>query len=522
MTYSQTKVSASVQNTLTSVLPWSQKLEHTIPVARSPYLKPSFFRVYYKKFLIFCSAVVQRVARRELYSLDDKATLYQLSPEARALLSWLTQQQLLESWNFGRSVPDMPELCVLYLRPKPVTTPLGGYYPVSGANGIGAGTTMREAELSALGEFIERNASGAYWVENPELFAAPYSSSNTKMIDPALFQMCTDDQLTALVSYINRYQSGQTLHWVPAAHFATGKKVFVPAVLVYMFFKNDFQSEPFLQETSSNGCATYTSYKEASNRALLECVERHVFVKMWYQKRVPKTITLQSLSEVFPDVKKLLRIVSDEYKLYVLDITDEFNIPTTVAFTTDTRAGHVPLHITAASDPDPHLALQKTLKEIIRFSMNNYGVADIKERSEEFYNDYHALQAEATSLVRRAELWSDPHMLQHIDWLTRGSSCTYAEVISKYHTVSLAAGQTEHSRHSYLQSFVKKHDLRVYAVNITNSVARYSGLEVVRVLSPDLIPISFNEAALAQNSRSLTHDKEGRRIPLNPIPHPFL
>lgn len=523
MSYSQSEVPGPIKHSLTPVLPWTQKLVHTIPVARSPFLKPSFLRKKYKQIMLSVSRLIQRVFKTKLYCFDDKAVLYQLTPETRSLLSWLSQRQLLESWNIGRYIPGAPSIKALYLRPTPVTTPSGGYFPLVGANGVGAGDTMQAAELSALGEFIERNAAGSYWWENNKIFSAPYTAGSRSLVDPDAFRAFTDEQLDKHVSYLNRYTPGQVIQWAPARDFETGRRVSVPAVMAYTFFKFEHKDQPFLQEISSSGCAAYTSYKEACVRALLESVERHVFMKMWYQRRKGRGVSLESLASVFAEAGRLLELVTDERKIYILDITDELGIPTILAVVTNTQPGATALHITAATDLNINDALQKTLKETIRFLMENYGVAQIVERPNSFYNDYQAMQAEAPSLRHRGVLWTDVNMLSHVDWIVeKVSMSTYEEIAAQHQSITQAAGATEDSRYTYLKKFLRQHTLRAYVVDVTNSVARYAGLKVVRVLSPDLIPISFNEATLPLRCKAFTHDSDGAPVDLNPIPHPFL
>lgn len=511
MPYSQTHIGTDDVPRIMPVRRWSNVLEHTIWEARSPFLRPSWWRKS-KKYLLLASAkTVENIFGTKLYTANDHALLYQLSPETRNLLSWLVARGLLQQWYIGRSIPAGPQVCTLYLSAQSFITPAGTLCTHNGANGIGAGDSYQEASLSALGEFVERNASGAYWWENWSLQTRDRLNSR-KLIDLQDFQVWQQPNKRK-----DEFVYQQPQYWVPARVLSTHQKCWVPASLVYMFFRREYTEEPYFYPVSSNGAATFSNIYEARTRALLELVERHEFVRMWYTKATPRKITLQSLVKDFPEANDLLHKLPPSVSLNLLDITGELGIPTTVAIFSDTRKEEVAVHITASVDLDPKRAIRKTLKEVIRFSDGNR-LPTKPDLSNLDFTDKKTLQSYVTSLPKRGMLWSDQSMLPHLEWLTQGEEISYEQYLQQFSKIELPAGKNSYqNRYKLIKKIMDEKNIRVYLADVTNSVARYAGLKVVRALSPDLLPIFFDEAELPRYHSTLRDVAE-----LNPVPHPFL
>jgi len=514
MVYRQSHIENKIRNEVKSVLPWVDYVTLTSPVKKSPFQKTAFFLELKRNCKIHLVSFVQSVVGKKLCIEDDKAVLYQLSPETRSLLSWLVSQDLLATWNFGRPLPGVPSVKTMYLFPEPIATPGGGYYPPTGANGIGAGATYEQAAHSALGEFIERNASSAYWWENPALYQKNFSQSSIQ-INPALFIKLSDKQYKDNSS-LESYSVDQQIYWAPAVELGAGKKVNIPASLVYMYFRHEHKGEPFFDEVSSNGAATYSGYKEACVRAILELVERDVFVRFWYHREVAREIKLETLTQIFPELQELLDALSVDETVAVYEIPNSFGIPTFIATLTNRDKSKTAFNITAASDLNSDQALHKVIREIIRFAEEQYPVRKGSPLIADF-TSYSDLNDFANSLSNRRRLWAHQEMLSHIEWLADSPEVTY-ENISKGVTEDFSAMQ----RYEWLRNYCSKHNVRIYLSDVTNSVAKYAGLYVVRAVSPDLLSIFFKEEYQPLGSKRFTHDSNDQKVTLNPVPHPFI
>jgi ribosomal protein S12 methylthiotransferase accessory factor len=370
------------------------------------------------------------------------------------------------------------------------------------------------AAISALGEFIERNASSAYWWENSRLYKSKFNN-NSVQVNPDLFNVFTDASIPTHKK-IEKYQSTHSLYWMPAVNFTHNKKIHIPASLAYMYFRREHPNEPFLQEVSSNGAATYSNYTEACTRAILELIERHVFISLWYQKKPCSKLNLNSLRTEFIEFDELLKSLSVSQEINIYEITDFLEVPTFMALLTNKDTSKTALHVTAASDLDANNALQKIIKEIIRFAEEQYPI-DKVDKIPVDVNSFSNVKGYPDSLPARRLLWSYQDMLQHLAWLEESQEIEYSDI--RCIAADLA---TAPARYCWLQEQSVNNDVTFYIANMTNSVARYAGLQVVRAISPDTIPMFFNEEFLPLGHPAFTQDADGNKIELNPVPHPFI
>ena len=492
---------------------------NTVPVARSPFVRKSFFSRLRKRLLIQLISFNEYLFKKIWYVHDDNHLLYQLSPETRKLLQYLIKHDLLENWYFGRVAPAVPHTRALILRPGSFKGPNGQAYALSGANGVGVGPTYDAAAKPALGEHIERLSSAGFWWEDPRIFSAKYNPKNKKMLDPTRFLFLSDDQKNDAL-FKDRLASGfdyqkQTIRWQYATHFLTGKRYYVPASLCYMFSPTGMQSDPYYPEVTSNGVAAHTDRIEAQNRALLEYIERDVLMRAWYHKRAGKKISLQSLTEYFSEAAEIAAADTKDIKTYIIDLTDDLNVPTLVGVQTSTDPRVRTLVFTAASDLQYDLALEKVLAEIKRFMNLVYYTA-----TKPMPDTYTQMREQADSFAGRGGLWAHAEMLPYMDWFVQCPEVAYSDIIQSSKAQALPDGSYK-NRKAYLQEVCHKHDLSVYMVEFKNTVLKYSGLKVVRAVTDDLVPVFFDEKNRPLRLRRFTH-KNGHPVTLNPAPHPYL
>jgi len=514
MVYRQTYIESHTKNEVRSVLSLSDYILQTTRVRQTPYRKVSTYLSGKLRIKLFVVKLIQSYVGETVYVNDDKQVLYQLTPHTRSLLAWLSTQGLLATWNFGRPLPTMTLSKSIYLMPEPIKVPGGGTYYATGANGIGCAESFDQAALSAIGEFIERNASAAYWWENNDLFIARHDNSTTR-IDPTRFMGLADNQYNT-TRMIVPYETQNKLGWTSAIDFCTSKKCDVPASLVYMYYRYEFKNEPFFHEVSSNGAATYSNYQEATSRAILELIERHVFIRFWYHKQSVTKINTESLASAFPVLQEFINYLPDSESIAVYEVTNSLGVPTYIATHINHNNSKTAFNITAASDICAHDAIAKAIKEIVRFAEEQYSVTKDLSATVDF-TSASELKTLANSLNNRRKLWSYQEMLPYVDWLNNSKEINYDHVVSNHNSQLSAI-----DRYQWLQNICLQNKVQIYIADVTNSVARYAGLHVVRALSPDLLSIFFKEEYQPLANKLFTHNDSGKKVVINPIPHPFI
>ena len=519
MLYSQSSYDEVPTTIVIPALPLHKKIEYTFSTARSPFVTASLLRRIQKRLYIALAHWVYRWFGATVYSEDHNSILYQLSPESRALLSWLVDKKLVESWWFAGSVPGYPKTKVLIIKPALLEDPGGNKYQLTGANGVGTGSTFQEASLSALGEYIERLASSSYWWEHTNIVRSVYRAG-ADQIDPRTLvsidstQVVGDDGADRFVADFAVTKSA--ISWQPSIDLVSGLQRYVPAAACYIFSRGGMVEDPYFHEVSSNGVAAHTNYYEACTRAVLEYIERDRMLRAWYHGRVGTRISLESVADVFPDAQQIVSAQDIMTETYLIDATDDVSIPVVFGVRIDARAEARAVHFTAAADLDYNEAVRKSLKELIRFSNSNYHL----DSNNTCPSTVTEMQAKANSLDGRGELWAHQEMIEHIRWFVSGPERTLSEV--------LATKQGQHApeltyaeRYAFLQKVFREHDLNMYLVNLSNTISRHAGLTVVRSLTPDLIPMFFGEQYKPEAHPRLNPVQNGCEK-LNDIPHPFI
>lgn len=493
-----------------------KKLDYTIPTSRSPFIPSRIVLRIRKKFLLFLAKVATSFFKQNLYCTEHNAILYQLSPETRSLLSWLIEKKVIESWRFIGIVPGYGKIKVIALRVAAMHDPEGQQFRLTGANGVGVGVTYQEAVLPALGELIERIASAAYWWEDTTHFRALYRSGG-KMLDPNLFCFLTKDQVKEINDkrYIKSYNlKKQLITWKPVQDLVSGKKFYTPASFCYMSARIGMTDNPYTVEVSSNGVAAHTNYKEACTRALLEYIERDHFLKSWYHKKAGRNVCLNSLQKDFPVAKNILESDKTDVQTHLIDITDDLGVPVMVGLRVNQLKESRAIQVTASAGLSYKEAIEKCLNELLRFNNISYYESD-----KEVPKSFQEMKDRSFNISSRGELWSYNEMIQYIDWYCRGKKISYQALSNRESDMDSDLSYSE--RYALLQKICKNNNIRVYAADLTNSIARYAGLKVVRVLTPDLIPMFFTEQLMPlTNSRLLP--KHMKPKDLYQVPHPFL
>jgi thiazole/oxazole-forming peptide maturase SagD family component len=521
MLYSQQHLSGNNSTKIRQCVPLDEHLECTLPIAHSPFVPKKILLELKKKTLLKLARWCQKFFRVNLYVENYNTFLFQLSPETRSLLTWLIEKKILEGWWFSPSVPGYPVTKVMILKPAEIIDPNGSRYHLYGSNGVGTGETCQEASLPALGELIERLASAGYWWENNKIFLSEYKEHQTPpMIHPGSM-MFVDKDIIADDVHAERYAKEfdvreKSIQWCPGIDFIKNDTVYIPAAACYMFAQNAMLEDPYFPEVSSNGVAAHTDYYEACTRAILEYMERDNLMRAWYHKRNGKVISLESLSEFFPDAKRIFDSHTFLNRTYVIDMTDDLKIPTIVGVRIDNHERSRAVHFTASAELDYDEAVRKCLKELIRFSSSNYHL-DINNPAPTTVEE---MRQQANSIKGRGVLWSHQEMVAHLEWFVQGPQITYDDIL-KNRTDTSEKVLSFRDRYKKLRDVCRLHSIQVYLVEMTNSVARHAGLRVVRALSPDLVPVFFDERYMPIHHTRFSNSNCSKEK-INPIPHPFL
>jgi len=245
--------------------------------------------------------------------------------------------------------------------------PVPGKRPLlSRQDSHGRGMTREQAELSCIGEALERY-SLIYRGDEP-LRRARLSDING--IAPADILLYSEQQYKNREQWNaeadERYFVGEKFHpeqlidWLPAMDLFGGRETFVPAACVLMWYQ--FQDgEPEFTRADTIGCGSGWTFEDALAHALFEWIERDAMAIWWYNRVHRPSVSIASFE--MPELQKIqhdLRRIDRE--LILLDCTTDIGVPAYVSVAARLD-GTEPL-FAGAAHLSPKIAAWKAASEV--------------------------------------------------------------------------------------------------------------------------------------------------------------
>ena len=268
-----------------------------------------------------------------------------------------------------------------------------------------------------------------------------------------------------------------------------------------------------LFDECSSGMAAHGSPAQATLRALLELIERDAFMIAWLHRLSLPLIDLDEAGDPYCRAA-LDEIRAHGYDAFLVDLTTDLGVPTTLALMIGSGQAGPALVCGAAADLDAHLATRRALLEAhgaFRESLASawkpgrvYGEDEVRS-----LEDHGLAYAHPAWLPRARFLWSGRRRRR-----------------------LPAAAATPPAPAAQLAELVARLDgrgLEVIVVDMTAPELASTSLSVVRVLVPGLQPIGFGTHGIRLGGRRLYEApvRMGERAAppredeLNPTPHCF-
>ncbi|MDS0260334.1 YcaO-like family protein [Haloarcula sp. S1CR25-12] len=357
----------------------------------------------------------------------------------------------------------------------------------------GKGTDFQRSLVSCLGEFAERYAMS--WPDPESMRRASHAAldASERVVDfDSLnpFRSLSDDGLTRETELL--WSAGTDLH--------TGETVHVPAELVW----NDLrvmEDEPSRLFSTSNGLAAGPTLQAAVLWALYELIERDGLMRTWWHHRTPQRVETaqipaleETLSRINPDT---------DLSIHLLDIRSRVDVPTYCGALVSEREAYPKFLLAGSAHLDARAALREAAVEV----------------------------CQGWSYAHSLALDTDPDSLEHGDTgFAFGENVCYYGSPSNFDEVSfLFGGGTvrpdpesgppvdEWSVEKRLQqtlALLDEADCTPIAVDVTSDDIRRGGIDVARVVVPELV-------GLTPPSHPPTEHPDLSAADLVEKPHPF-
>lgn len=376
----------------------------------------------------------------------------------------------------------------------------------SGMNGAGGSPVGERASQLAAAEALERYASCAF--DEDQFIWATAHELGDDALPLGTLPRCSERELANPACPIESPDPTEPMRWVRGVRLHDGAEQWVPAVLVYLYIVPLTPGERIWMPITT-GCAAHTDIREALVGALCEVIERDAISLTWLQR-----LTLPRLT--FPDgvpaaaQEFLAANRTQQVETHLFDATTDLGVPTVYCLEITPHADGLGQLVTCATDLEPEVALVKALREAVSTRIALADTPDLPEDTDEFIDVMHGAAHMGAHEQRSA-----------FDFLTGPGPTTAFEDMS-----SIASGDPG----SELLDLVERLSaagMTAWAVDLTTDEAWRAGFRVVRVVVPELQPLSFSPAAqfkghprLYDGPRQMGHTSHDETA-LNPHPQPF-
>ncbi len=328
------------------------------------------------------------------------------------------------------------------------------YHPIGNSQkelySSGTARSMEMAKIKSIAEAYERYMAGKVrWdvVAKAEDLSEPW-------MHPAELMPLTLQQLEDL-PHIAEFHKDQTIQWT-RAHYKNGESVLVPIDLVFYPIDENAIGRKIVADVTSSGMAAHPSLEEATERATLELIERDATMRLWFSKKSPDRID----ASILPDhIRGRVQFWHEHGRAVdVLDLSTNGVAISHVIIRSEN--GEFPFFVSgaAASSESFEVACEKALQEaenLFMGAINSRGISKIKPEDVKTPEDHGRLYYYEDYKDKIEWLWRGP-LVKQVPDTDRSTN-----VIDKYNPLVVKLTQDN----QYLQ--------------------------VVRVLCPALVPISF-------------------------------
>ncbi len=237
----------------------------------------------------------------------------------------------------------------------------------------GKGSTVRQAEASALCEAVERYCGAFHGdeIRCRKRLVDFEKAGEQEAIPPNAVQLFSDrqlddaDRINACGHPYNfvpaRLDPDAEIDWSPVWSLTQRRHRYLPTSLLYGMKEED-GGGPVLK-ADSNGCAAGNTLEEAILQGFYELVERDAFAIWWYNRLGLPEVDLASFDDDY------LASAHEYYgrrqrEMWVLDATADFGIPVFVAISRRTDQEAEDILYGAGAHIDPHVAALRAVCEL--------------------------------------------------------------------------------------------------------------------------------------------------------------
>ncbi len=354
----------------------------------------------------------------------------------------------------------------------------GSYTPT------GSGTALREddAMLIALAEALERYC--ACTSSEDQFIRASASELGASALDLDSIPRCSASEYAHTLCPLVPPDKKKPIRWVRGLSLLDGTMKYVPAVMVYLRLGYTDPAER-ISLPITTGCAVHTTYERALQNAILEVIERDAISVLWLQRIPFPRIVVDRLPGPLADHWDVLRNSSRHIDYIFFDATTDLGVPTVYGLQIDRGDAEAKTLVSCATALEPTEALTKVIGDMASIRVAFRNSRQIPKNVDDFKDVFDG----ATYMARSEHLAGFDFLLNH----------KYERTIGE---MSALAPKNTSALKCILEK-LDKNDLTAFAVDLSTDEAIRCGLRAVKVVIPELQPLSFHYRARYLGHRRL-------------------
>lgn len=370
--------------------------------------------------------------------------------------------------------------------------------------GAGSDVEAEPAWIKAVVEGAERYCSMVH--EESDFVVATAEELGADAMDLSLVPCLSEREYADPACPFVRPDKTVPLRWTRSYSLLDRREVLVPAVMTHLYV-SPWPQELFWQSIST-GVAAHTNLAKSLVAAICESIERDAIALTWLCRLpLPQIEIDEPLPEVLAPIWERLRHSKIQQRFF--DATSDLAVPTVYAVQLVDGHDSLSQFVGCATDFDVAAACAKTVRE--------------SATSRSVFNGSHELPedvADFSSLYDGAVAMGRPHAREAFRFLLDSPRRrTLSSMVS--------GPPDEVAQLRILLARLQELKMDAFAVDLTTDEVREAGLWVVRVVIPQLVPMSsVHRARYLGHPRIYQYPKDKgygwlREDDINPDPQPF-
>ena len=381
----------------------------------------------------------------------------------------------------------------------------GGMSTRGQMDGAGGSVDSQHAGTLAVAEALERYASCAY--SRDQFIWATARELGTDALDLDQVPRCSATELDHPACPVLAPDKDAPIRWVRGVSLTDPRPIWVPAVMTYLHIPPLSRGERFTTPIST-GCAAHEVLAAALVSAICEVVERDAISVTWLQQLAIPRIELDEVPDELAAYLDVCRRDNSQHHLF--DATSDVGIPTVYSVHVSPASATCRTMVMCATSLDPARAAAKVLREAasarIALEVPRAAAANWDDIATVYHGAIYMGSPERADAFRF--LLDSPARRRFADLPV------------------LETGDHEQNLALVVDRLVRL-GFDAVAVDLTTDEALRAGMRVVRVVIPQLQPLSFRYRARYLGHRRLYELPTLLNLPsrpepeLNPWPQPF-